>query len=224
MTITFHAEGKSVSGYLALPEKGAGPGVLVLHAWWGLNEFFKTLCDQLAREGFVALAPDLYDGAVAATIDEAKQMIGQLNFEEAIATVLASTDHLRQHPAVRGAGVGVIGFSMGGAYALLLSGLKPEAVKAVAIFYGNGEADFASARAAYLGHFAEVDEWEPLEGVRQLESAMRAAGREVTLHLYSGVGHWFVETNRPEYKPEAARLAWERTFQFFDQHLRSSPT
>lgn len=217
--ITFQADGKTVSGYLAIPQTGEGPGVLVLHAWWGLNDFFKALCDQLAQEGFVALAPDLYNGSVATTIGEAEQLIGQLNFPETKAAVLGATDYLRQHSSVRGAGVGVIGFSMGGAYALLLSGLKPEDVKAVTMFYANGEGDFASARAAYLGHFAETDEWEPLEGVRQLEAALRAAGREVTFHLYPGVAHWFVETNRPEYNPAAAQLAWGRTYDFLHQQL-----
>lgn len=219
--ITFQADGKSVSGYLAIPAKGAGPGVLVLHAWWGLNDFFKTLCDQLARAGFVALAPDLYDGAVGTTIEEAKQLIEKLDYQAATKVALGATDYLRQLPAVRGAGVGVIGFSMGAAYALLLSGLKPEEVKAVVIFYGTegGIADFAAARAAYLGHFAETDEWEPLEGVRQMEADMRAAGREATFHIYPGVRHWFVETNRPEYQPEAAQSAWGRTFDFLHQRL-----
>ena len=219
--MTFQTEGRTIPGYLAMPAKGEGPGVLVLHAWWGLNDFFKTLCDRLAQEGFVALVPDLYGGSVAKTIDEAKQLIGQLNFQEAKAAVLGATDYLRQHPAVRRAGLGAIGFSMGAAYALLLSGLRPENVKAVVIFYGTEGADFAAARAAYLGHFAETDEWEPLEGVRQMEADMRAAGREVTLHIYPGVGHWFVETDRPEYNPAAAQLAWERTFNFLRQQLRS---
>ena len=219
MNTTFQANGKTVSAYLAIPAKGSGPGVLVLHAWWGLNDFFKTLCDQLAQEGFVALAPDLYGGTVGTTIDEAKQLIGQLNFQEAQAAVLAATDYLRGHSAVRGAGLGVVGFSMGGAYALLLSGLRPETLKAVVVFYSVGEGDFAAARAAYLGHFAETDEWEPLEGVRQMEADLRAAGREVTFHIYPGVAHWFVETNRPEYNPETAELAWGRTFAFLRQSL-----
>lgn len=219
--MTFQADGRTVSGYLAIPPKGEGPGVLVLHAWWGLNDFFKTLCDRLGQEGFVALAPDLYGGSVANTIAEAEQLIGQLNFQEAKASVLGATDYLSQHPAVRGAGLGTIGFSMGGAYALLLSSLRPEHLKAVVVFYGVNSADFAAARAAYLGHFAETDEWEPLEGVRQLESDMRAAGREVTFYIYPGVGHWFVETDRPQYNPAAAHLAWERTFSFLHQHLHS---
>jgi carboxymethylenebutenolidase len=217
--ISFQADGQTIPGYLALPPKGQGPGVLVLPAWWGLNDFFKALCDRLAQEGFVALSPDLYHGKVATTIDEAKQLIEQLNFPEAKAAVLGATDYLRQHPAVQGTGLGTVGFSMGAAYGLLLSGLKPEAVKAVVVFYGLNEGDFAAARAAYLGHYAEEDAWEPLEGVRQLEAELRAAGREVTFYIYPGVGHWFVETDRPEYNPEAAQLAWERTFSFLRQHL-----
>jgi carboxymethylenebutenolidase len=218
---TFQSDNKMFTGYLALPPTGRGPGILVLHAWWGLNDFFKTLCDQLAQNGYVALAPDLYGGVVASTIDEAKHQIEQLNYEVTLATVLQATDYLRQHPAVQGEGVGVVGFSMGAAYALLLSGKRPEIVKAVVTFYGTegGMADFASARAAYLAHFAEVDEWEPAEAVQQMEAAMRAAGREVMFHLYPGVAHWFMETNRPEYNPQAATLAWERTYAFLRQQL-----
>ncbi len=111
---------------------------------------------------------------------------------------------------------------MGGAWALLLSSLKPQDMAAVVVFYGSGQADFATARAAYLGHYAEDDEWEPLEGVRQMEADMRAAGREVTFYTYPGTRHWFFEANRPEYDAAAATLAWQRTCGFLRDHLGSA--
>src|SRR2546421_11884608 len=95
-----------VSGYLAVPKSGHGPGVLVLHAWWGLNDFFKDLCERLAREGFVAVAPDLYDGTTASTIDEAEQLLSALNFEQAKTKVISTAEYIRDHPAVRGKGIG----------------------------------------------------------------------------------------------------------------------
>ncbi len=206
--------------FLAVPASGEGPGVLVLHAWWGLNDFFKGLCDRLARAGFVAAAPDLYDGRTAATVDEAEQMVGTLNFQASMTKVLGTLESLRRHPAVRGDGQGVVGFSLGGAWALRLSTLKPEAVRAVVVFYGTEAADFSLARAAYLGHFAPGDEWEPDEGVRQMEANLRAAGHEVEFRSYPGTGHWFFEANRPEhYKAEAAALAWQRTVEFLRRHL-----
>src|SRR5215471_692370 len=105
----FQTTGNTVTGYIAIPERGEGPGVLVLHAWWGLNDFFKNLCERLAREGFVAAAPDLYAGAIASTIDEAEQLLSNLNSEEAKAKITSAAGYLRDHPAVRGKGIAAIG-------------------------------------------------------------------------------------------------------------------
>jgi carboxymethylenebutenolidase len=213
-------EDQTTSAYLAVPEGDKGPGILVLHAWWGLNPFFKDFCDRLAGEGFVALAPDLYDGRIAATIDEAEQLVSRLNFDETKARVMAAVDYLYSHPAVNGKGIGAVGFSLGGSWALLVSSLRPEILRAAVIFYGSGEEEFDRAQAAFQGHFAEVDEWEPLEGIRMMEADMRAAGREVTIYTYPNAGHWFFEANRPDaYNPDAARLAWERAIDFLHKHL-----
>ncbi|HLF25222.1 MAG TPA: dienelactone hydrolase family protein [Anaerolineae bacterium] len=218
--IEFQADSQTTQGYLAVPARGSGPGVLVLHAWWGLNAFFKQLCDRLAAEGFVAFAPDLYNGKTAATIDEAKQLLKVRDLAQMEAKALAAVEVLRRRPAVTGAGLGAIGFSMGAAWAGQLSSLRPDDFAAVVLFYGIAEADFAAARAAYLGHFAEHDEWEPLEGVRQLEADLHAAGRDVTFHLYPEAGHWFFEDDRPDaYDAGAARLAWERTLTFLRERL-----
>src|SRR5262245_43569273 len=115
----FRAGAKTAAGYLALPASGVGPGVLVLHAWWGLTEFFTGLCDRLAHEGFVAMAPDIYgNGATATTIEQAEQLIKSGDFEETHPRILATVETLRNHPAVRGDNLGAVGFSMGGAWAL----------------------------------------------------------------------------------------------------------
>jgi carboxymethylenebutenolidase len=208
-------------GYLALPATGAGPGVVVLHAWWGLNDFFRELCDRLAAAGFVAYAPDLYGGgAVAATVEEAQRRLDEGDGAKMRAAALGAVDLLRGHPAVRGERLGAIGFSMGAAWAAVLSELRAEDIAAVVMFYGAGEADFSTARAAYQGHFAEGDPWEPEEYVRAMEQAMHAAGREVELHSYAGAGHWFFEADRPDaYHAEAAAQAWERTLAFLRAHL-----
>jgi carboxymethylenebutenolidase len=218
--VTFEADGWTGSGYIAIPERGHGPGVLVLHAWWGLNPFFRDVCDRLAREGFVALAPDLYAGKTAATIDEAKALLEQRDLDRMKATANGALAYLREHPAMRGSAAGALGFSMGGAWAIFLSSLAPEDIAAVVIFYGSEGADFTAARAAYLGHYAEDDEWEPLDEVRKMETAMRTAGREVTVHLYPGTQHWFFEANRPEYDRDAAELAWQRTCEFLRDRLQ----
>ncbi len=230
--IAFPVGEKTAPGYLALPRGGSGPGVLVLHAWWGLNDFFKGVCDRLAQEGFVALAPDLYHGKVASTIEEAKQIQGQVEqdeqgLERAFADVNGAVTFLRQHPAVQpGQGIGCIGFSMGVWYACALSRDRPADIAAVVACYGDADpkADYSVARAAYQGHFAEQDEWVPGELVDQLEGALRTAGREVTFYRYSGVKHWFMEDNRPEYNAGAARLAWQRALEFLRRATQGGTT
>lgn len=206
---------QTAAAYLSAPESG-GAGVLVLHAWWGLKPFFKLVCDRLAEQGFTALAPDLYQGRIARTIDEAKAFMEQNNFELMGDTVEAAVKHLK---AQTGAPLGVIGFSMGSAWALVVAANEPD-VKAVVQFYGAGEANYSQIKARVQGHFAEVDEWEPLEYVRQMEADMKAAGLDVALHLYQNVAHWFVEEDRPEFDSAAAALAWERTFEFLKQNLK----
>src|SRR5262245_66322114 len=109
--VTFDAGGRGASGYLALPQPGHGPGVLVLHAWWGLKPVFQNVCDRLAAEGFVALAPDLYQGRTAATIEEAQALLEQRDFELMQATATGALAFLRSHPAARGGAVGTLGFS-----------------------------------------------------------------------------------------------------------------
>lgn len=209
--------------YLAVPPSGTGPGVLVLHAWWGLTPSFADACDRLAANGFVALAPSLYpDGATTASIGEAEALAGALfdALEETDAVVLAAAEGLQQLPATTGDQMGVIGFSSGGFWALRLSQARPDAVSAVVTVYSTGEADFSQARAAYLGHFAEQDDFEPPEAVQALEGAIRSAGREVTFHVYPGTGHWFAEPDRPDaYDADAAALVWERTLAFLKARL-----
>jgi carboxymethylenebutenolidase len=208
--------------YLAVPESGAGAGVLVLHAWWGLTSVFTDVCDRLAAEGFVALSPSLFPGgATAATIAEAEALLAAHDEATVVEpVVLAAVEQLRGLPAVTGAQVGVIGFSLGAYWALHMSQVRPDDVSAVVAVYGTDDGDYSTARAAYLGHFAEHDDFEPLEAVRALEERIRAAGREVTFHVYPGTGHWFAEPNQPDvYNAAAAALVWDRTLAFLKAQL-----
>jgi len=207
------------TGYLAIPERGAGPGILVLHAWWGLNQFFKDLCDRLAAEGFVALAPDLLGGQVADTIEDAERQLAGADADGLAHLTRSSLWTLREMPITPDAPVGVVGFSMGASMALWLSARVPEAVAATTVFYGAQDIDFADARSAYLGHFADVDPWVDDDSVALLEAELRLDELDVDFHRYPGTGHWFFEPDRPEYDAAAADLAWDRTLAFFRQHL-----
>jgi carboxymethylenebutenolidase len=203
-------------GYLAIPASGVGEGVLVLHAWWGLNDTIKAFCNRLADSGFIALAPDLYHGKVADTITEAETLGNALdeNVERARADLAEATRFLSERAGPAGGEIAVIGFSLGAFYALDLSVNDPEHIRSVVVFYGTGPADFSRSKAAYLGHFAEDDEYEPKSNVDDLEEALQRAGRPVTFYRYHGTGHWFCEPDRPAYNQAAASLAWERTLAF----------
>src|SRR5215207_8047321 len=214
--------GEANRAYLAVPDSGSGPGVLVLHAWWGLTPVFTDVCDRLAAAGFVALAPSLYaDDATATTIAEAETLRDTHDeAAEAEPVAQAAVEQLLGLPEVVGTQIGVIGFSLGAYWALHLSQVRPDDVSAVVVFYGTGDGDYRTARAAYLGHFAEHDDFEPLEAVRALEGRISAAGRDVTFHVYPGTGHWFFEPNQPEaYDAPAAELAWERTLAFLNERV-----
>lgn len=210
----------SVQGYVAIPTKRDGPGVLVLHAWWGLNDFFRSVCDRLATAGFVALAPDLYHGATASTIEDAKAVMSKLKQEEARDDIVKGVRALQGDPKVPGKRIGVIGFSMGAYWALWLAEEHPEDVAAAVLFYGTGEARYEKAQAAFLGHFAEKDPYESPEYVLEVEKALRTGGREVTFHTYTGTTHWFFEEDRRDaFNAAAARVAWQRTMGFLTTHL-----
>ena len=202
-------------GYLALPKNGVGAGVLVLHAWWGLNDFFRDLCKRLAREGFATFAPDLYHGNVATTVDEAKRLRAKLNKRQVETDIAGAIDYLQGLDAVTKPHLGVIGFSLGAYYALGLSIERSDAIRAVVAFYGTGTGDYARSQAAYLCHFAETDEWVAASGVKKLDKVLQAANRPATFYTYAGTGHWFFEKDRADaYNAKAAKLAWQRTATF----------
>lgn len=217
--VTLSVGERPVRAYLARPEAG-GPGVLLLHAWWGLNPFFKSLCDRYAEAGFIALAPDLFDGQVATTIAEAEQLSGRGDAGPTPQIVRAAADYLLDVPGRTGAKLGVAGHSFGAWYAAQLSAELPGVVGAVVLYYGAVVTDFSQSRAAFLAHFGEHDTYESQEYIQGMEQALRAAGRDVTVHTYPQAGHWFVEADRPDaYAPEAADLAWQRTVSFLREQL-----
>ncbi len=209
-------------GYLATPPGGSGPGVLVLHAWWGLNDFIKQVCDRLAAQGFVAFAPDMVHGDVVTTREAADELVSQVDGADVSALLSQAVAEFRSHPTVTRGQIGVVGFSFGAAWALeLATRLAPQSIKAVTVYYGNYPGlEYDQTHAAFLGHFAASDEFEPTEEVHTTEANMREAGRDVTFHHYPGTGHWFAEEDRPDaYNAAAAALAWKRTIEFLTTTL-----
>jgi carboxymethylenebutenolidase len=226
--IEFDTEGAAATGYLATPEAGMGPEVLVLHAWWGLTEPFRQVCDRLAEAGFVALAPDLYRGKTATTVEEAEALVEALDgeSERVRGDIAGAVRFLRQdgaaNPADGRGALALVGFSLGGAYALEASVELADEIVAVVTFYTSYTGpDYRHAQAAYLCHFAENDPFDPPEVAVEMNQAFETAGRRATFYTYPGTTHWFFEANRPDaYDPAATALAWERTLAFLNAELR----
>jgi carboxymethylenebutenolidase len=171
----------------------------------------------IGRSGFVAFAPDLYHGKVADNIADAETLGKALDTNplQAKAEIADATRFLSERAGRAAVGLAVIGFSLGAYYALDLAAADPEHIRSVVIFYGTGGGDYSTSGAAYLGHFAENDEFEPQSNVDDLEESLRRAGRPVTFYHYSGTGHWFFEPDRSQaYNQAAASLAWDRTLAF----------
>ena len=232
--IEFDADGSPAPGYLATPDGATGsgaPGVVVLHAWWGLTEPFRGVCDRLAEAGFLALAPDLYRGETTAEIEEAETLAGALDqkIEQVRGDITGAMRFLRHQgqlfatPAAESGGkIGVVGFSLGGAYAFDMSVFRPEEIAAAVTFYATYPGlDYRTSQASYLCHFAESDPFEPVEAVAEMGRALQAAGRPAIFYTYPGTTHWFFESNRADaYDAAAADLAWERTITFLNVELR----
>jgi carboxymethylenebutenolidase len=210
---------ESLKYHLALPKSGSGPGVLVLHAWWGLNDFIKEFCDRLAEEGFVVLAPDLFSGRIAKTIAEAETLNPEMDEQKEMPPlVLAAIEELSKRAS---GAIATIGFSFGAYWARWLAQEKADWLRAVNVFYGNGW-NIQQSNAAYQYHFAETDPYVSEEDKKGLAEGLSALGRPATFHTYPGTGHWFMETDRPDaYNAEAAKLAWERTIAFLREQLGS---
>ncbi len=204
-------------GYLAIPAGEKQGLILVLHAWWGLNNTIRRVCDDLAAVGYVAFAPDLYHGEIASTIEGAEVLATALDqrADQARHELSVAVDFLRHFTDSDHPQLAVIGFSLGAFYALDLSTRHPEIIDTVVIFYGTGPADFSRSNARYLGHFAESDPYEPQENLDYLYTELEQAKRPVQFYQYSGTGHWFFEADRADaYDASAAQLAWERTLAF----------
>jgi carboxymethylenebutenolidase len=219
--VTFPSGGTTAHGYLALPPSGRGPGVIVIQEWWGLTDHIADVTDRLAREGFVALAPDLYGGNVAHESQEALRMMQDLPVSRGVELLSGAVDHLLSLPEVTSDTVGAVGFCMGGGFVLYLAAADPR-VSAAVPFYGviQGEApDFSGLKARILGHFGELDQGIPKEAVEQLaETIERQSGIAPDFRHYPA-DHAFFNDGRPVYHAESAARAWESTVPFLRERL-----
>ncbi len=219
---TLDVGGGSTRLYVAGDLAPGAPGVVVLPARWGQNDDVIAYADRLAAAGFAVVAPDMFRGQVASTIEDAERLSSASEGPDTDPPVesiaLAAVDELAQRlgPTSR---LGVVGFSFGAAYATLIPAERERLVASV-VYYGVYTGPHVErSSAAVLGHFAESDQFESDEGIAELEESLRSAGREVTIQRYPGTGHWYAEPSRDAYVAEAAELAFGRTVAFLREHL-----
>ena len=221
--VKFKSNGATTEGYLAVPAKGKGAGLIVIQEWWGLVPHIKNVCERFAAEGFVALAPDLYHGEKTTSPDEAGKLMMALDIERAERDLRGAINFLLAHPSVNSTKVGTVGFCMGGVLSLYAAAAN-EQVGACVVFYGihpKVEPDLPNLQAPVLGIYAECDDSVPPTAVHALEEKLKSLGKDVRVHIYPGTDHAFFNDTRPEvYDAEAAADAWRRTIAFFRRHLK----
>jgi carboxymethylenebutenolidase len=214
--------GEALGAYLAEPAGGTGPGVVVIQEWWGLVDHIRDVCDRFAREGFVALAPDLYRGERTSDPDVAGRLMMDLEIPRAAGDLDAAVAYLLGREATAGPRVGAVGFCMGGQLALYAA-TRNRRVGAVVDLYGvhpNVVLDLSGLEAAVLGIFGERDPFVPPEAARKLEADLLSAGKRARFEVYPGVGHAFANDARPDaYDAHAAARAFAETFAFLRAEL-----
>jgi carboxymethylenebutenolidase len=209
----------SGAAYLVQPDDGPGPGVLVLHSWWGLTRSVKDVVESLADAGYTAMAPDLCDGVVPADGEEARRLLADADPNVVARLVLDSIVALRAHSAVPEAPVAVLGYSMGASWALWVATRQPDSVRAVVAYYGAQNIDFDTLAAPVLGHFAESDPLVSDDELVEMQARLLLSDKHVEVHRYDGTGHWFAEAGvESHHDPDATELAWARTVDFLAEH------
>ena len=219
--VSFPSNGYTTEGYLATPASGKGPGVLVIQEWWGLVPHIKAVCDRFAVAGFSALAPDMYHGKTASEPDGAGKLFMALNIEQAEKDLRSAATYLAGHSST--AQLGAVGFCMGGQLALFAASLDTK-VGACVNFYGihpNVSPDYAKLSGPVLGLFAENDQFVNPTVARQVDAAIKGAGKVSEIHIYPKVDHGFFNDDRTDvYNKAAADDAWNRTLSLFRANLK----
>ncbi|HXB56339.1 MAG TPA: dienelactone hydrolase family protein [Vicinamibacteria bacterium] len=224
-TVSYKSGEETVSGFLARPEgKGPFPAVVVIQEWWGLNDWVKDQARALAKEGYLALAVDLYRGKVAAQQEEAHQLMMGAPPDRILRDLKAALASLRARPDVKKDRLGSIGWCMGGRWSLALA-VEDPGLAAVVAYYGAPPTDadaIAKIKAPILGNYGAEDKGPSPDQVRTFEAALKAAGKTIDAKIYEGAGHAFANVNNPwgGYREAAAKDAWARTVAFFAKYLK----
>ena len=217
-TLQFNTANGASTAYVALPDETSGVAIILIHEWWGLNDHIKEIADRYAAEGFAAIAPDLYRGAVATTTDEASKMMHGLETEDGLNTIESAMDKAREQYGFKS--FGITGFCMGGTFALAAA-CKIDGIEAAAPFYGDipSEFDLKGLKCPVIFISGTRDQWITPEKVGELERTAQENYLPVESVKYDA-DHAFFNNTRPEvYNEEAARDAWGKVMEFFKKNL-----
>ncbi len=222
--ITFPSGGETLTGYLVLPESGGKhPAMLVIHEWWGLNDWVKEQARRLAEQGYVALAVDLYRGQVAYDPSLAHELMRGMPQDRAVRDLKAAFDYLAARQDVNKEKIGSVGWCMGGGFSMLFAVDQPR-LAATVMNYGSlptDAADHQQIRAPVFGNFGADDLGIPPAAVEAFERPMKAANKSIDVKIYAGAGHAFENpNNKLGYREVAAEDAWKRTLTFLDHNLK----
>ncbi len=226
-TVSFPSNGSEASGHLVRPVGGSGPGVLVIQEWWGLDSGIKEMASRLAADGFVALAPDLYHGELAAhdEMDKAGELMNSMPPDRAARDMSGAIDYLSGLDGVTGSGIGVVGFCMGGMLSFFIAAARPDKVTAVVPFYGfpapEMEPDWGPLAATIRGHMAEHDDFFTPEAATALEAKLQGLGKDITLTVHPGTGHAFMAPHNAlgTLNEEVASVIWPQVLTFLHEQL-----
>jgi len=226
-TVQFPSDNFTIKAFLVRPAstKGQAPAVLVIQEWWGLNDHIKDIAQRFAHEGCVALAPDLYSRLgykVTKDPNQAGRLMESLSSQAALRDLIAASTYLQQQSFVDPQRIGVIGFCMGGTFALMMAS-NNSTIKASVPFYGKVPPieTLNYLLCPVLYHYGAKDGWVTKQEVDRLKEGLAKFGKPGEVHIYPDAGHAFFNDTRPDaYHAEDAKRAWERTLQFLRAHLR----
>ncbi len=225
--VTFPGKACELKAYVAEPKgSDARPTVIVVQEWWGLNEHIKDVARRFAREGYAAIAPDLYSRQghkVATDPNVAAELMSGLDKHDGIEDLETTIAWLRAQPRTRSSKIGVIGFCMGGSYAMLLP-CESKEISAAAAFYGEIPPDDKLSRLGCPVFYAygENDGWIQRRDVDRLAAALKKFGKAGEVKVYSGCSHGFFNDTRSDvYRPAEAKDAWQRTLRLFGEYLKA---
>jgi carboxymethylenebutenolidase len=223
-TVSYTSGSDTVSGYLALPDGGGKhPAVIVIHEWWGLNDWAQEQTRRFAEQGYVALGVDLYRGKTAKDAEEAHELMRGLPEDRGLRDLDAAFAYLAARPDVNAEKIGSVGWCMGGGWSIKLAMAQPK-LAACIVNYGplpSEAANIKKIKAPVLGNFGADDRGITVESVRAFEGAMKGLGKTADIKIYAGAGHAFENPNNKDgFRPEDTADAWKRMTEFFKNHLQ----